>query len=202
MKENDSTTSSPGPAQARPDGGTAQPQAPMRPGSKAARLARECFSCMVHALIISLLIINFIGRVSVVQGSSMTPSLESRDRILVNLMAYRFHKPARGEVIVFQCPASPEKAYIKRIIGLPGESVEIRKGRVFIDGRQLREPYLRNIQAQENMNKIKIPAHHVYVMGDNRANSEDSRCWGPLDCRLIKGKAQFVFWPPASVNTI
>lgn len=173
-----------------------EPEKDKKSGLK--KLVREFFMCTVQALLLTLVIVNFVGRISVVMGSSMKPSLKHNNRILVNLVAYRFHKPERGDIIIFQCPINPEKDYIKRVIALPGEKLQIKEGKVFINGKKIEEPYLKEIDRDEAVPKITIPKGHVYVMGDNRINSEDSRLWGPLDCKLIKGKAQLIFWPPKS----
>ncbi|MFP4497229.1 MAG: signal peptidase I [Vulcanimicrobiota bacterium] len=160
------------------------------------RQALEFIIYIFQVLIISLIIINFIGRVSVVQGSSMVPSLHTNNRIVVNLLAYKFSQPERGDIIIFQCPVNPEKDYIKRVIGLSGETLEIKEGMVYINEQLLDEYYLDYSDGRENIEAITIPDDSIYVMGDNRLNSEDSRFWGPLEKKLIKGKAQLIFWPP------
>ncbi len=166
------------------------------------RCFREFFICSLQALVLTLIIINFIGRVSVVQGSSMGPSLHSNTRILVNLVAYRFHKPSRGEIVIFQCPINPSRDYIKRVIAVEGDELSILEGVVYLNGLELAEPYVDSPDRLDNLNPTVIPPGYVFVMGDNRCNSEDSRLWGPLDCSLIKGKAQVIFWPARSFQVL
>lgn len=161
---------------------------------------KEIVVCAAQVIILTMLIINFIGRVSVVQGQSMYPSLTTNNRIVINLLAYRFHEPRRGEIIVFRCPKNPERDYIKRVIGLPGEEVEIKNGKVYINKKLLDEPYILKTLPDENIEPTKLDENQIFVMGDNRSNSEDSRSWGALDEKLIKGKAEFIFWPPEALN--
>lgn len=158
--------------------------------------AKSTFLFVLQVTILTLIIINFVGRVSVVHGSSMTPSLHNNNRVLVNLLTYKFNEPDRGEIIVFQCPIDPDRDYIKRIIGLPGETIEIKDGVVYINDEKIDEKYLKDVDVTDNQEKIEIPPNHYYVMGDNRENSEDSRFWGPIKLKNIKGKAQLIFWPP------
>lgn len=164
--------------------------------------ARETVLCTLQALILTLIIINFVGRVSIVQGSSMSPTLFTDNRVLVNLMAYHFGAPKRGEIVIFQCPVNPGRDYIKRVIGLPGEVIQVKDGVVLINGNSLDEPYLEGIDLLDNVDPTVIPKGKVYVMGDNRQNSEDSRFFGSLDEKLIKGKAQLIFWPPKSFHVL
>ncbi|MCE1249085.1 MAG: signal peptidase I [Firmicutes bacterium] len=164
------------------------------------KTVREIVICAAQVIILTMLIINFIGRISVVQGQSMYPSLTTNNRIVINLLAYKFHEPRRGEIIVFRCPRNPERDYIKRVIGLPGEEIAIIDGKVFINGRILNEPYIMKTLPDESIETVRLGKNEIFVMGDNRSNSEDSRSWGALDEKLIKGKAELVFWPPEALN--
>ncbi|MGH2532776.1 MAG: signal peptidase I [Thermomicrobiales bacterium] len=158
-----------------------------------------------------------------VEGSSMTPNLRDHERVLVNQtvyyhfdlndllnllpgvdregerVVYPFHAPERGEIVVLEPPLSSDKPYIKRIVGLPGESIAIRDGRVFVDGVALAEPYLDGISTRcagdQHCAIDHIPDDHVYVLGDNRGNSTDSRGFGPIHVEDIVGKAWFSNWP-------
>lgn len=159
---------------------------------------REIVSVLIYCLqvmVVTAVIILFVGRVSIVQGGSMEPSIVTGERILVNLLVYDFYTPRRGEVIVFRYPRDHSKDYIKRVIGLPGEEVEIRDGETLVNGKRLPEPYVTH-RDHKNVRRIKLDAGELFVMGDNRANSEDSRSWGALPVALVRGKASFVFWPP------
>lgn len=159
---------------------------------------RELVSLLIYCLqvmVVTAAIILFVGRVSIVQGGSMEPSIVTGERILVNLLAYDFYNPRRGEVIVFRYPRDQSKDYIKRVIALPGEEIEIRNGKTLVNGRRVSEPYVTHWDLADKA-PVKLGAGELWVMGDNRANSEDSRRWGPLPVRLVRGKASVVFWPP------
>ena len=127
----------------------------------------------------------------------MEPSFSDEQYLLVNKLTYRFHSPKRGEVIVFHNPRLPSQLYIKRIIGLPGEQVEIREGKVYIDGKELEEnsdfpeiPYSDNCS-------VTVPPDHYFVLGDNRNHSSDSRSFGPIPRDDIVGKVWLCYWPPS-----
>lgn len=162
---------------------------------------KESFLYFLQIAIITLVIINFIGRVSLVQGSSMEPKLHTGERIAVNLFIYHFEKPLRGDIIIFKCPVDTNKDYIKRVIGLPGDKVEIKSGIVYLNNQAITEPYLTE-EDTDNYGPAAVPPNHYFVLGDNRRNSEDSRVWGFVDSGLIKGKAFFVFWPPKEFGPI
>lgn len=128
-----------------------------------------------------------------VQMSSMNPTLYENDLIIVNKIIYRFREPKRGEVVIFKPPYG-DKDYIKRVIGLPKEIIEIKDGFVFINGEKLIEPYLKN-RTLGNLPPTEIPEGMIFVLGDNRGNSLDSREFGPIEIKKIDGRAEFVFWP-------
>ncbi|MCA1632188.1 MAG: signal peptidase I [Acidobacteria bacterium] len=128
-----------------------------------------------------------------VEGTAMLPALADGDRILVSR---RFGGLKRGDIVVFHYPPEPSKSYIKRIVGLPGEVVEVRGGRVLIDGSPLAEPYLdpeRN-QALLDLAPVSLPEESYFALGDNRDNSSDSRSWGPLGREFIYGKYAARYW--------
>lgn len=128
----------------------------------------------------------------------MEPNFVDRQWLLVNKLAYRFGKPRRGDVIVFDAPEGPEKEFIKRVIGLPGETVTIRGGGVSIDGRPIAEPWLPR-RDRAGFGPFTVPSDHYFVLGDNRPNSNDSRTWGQHGAALrrdkIIGKAWLSVWP-------
>ncbi len=144
----------------------------------------------------------FVAQPVVVEGTSMVPQLNNGERLLVNKLVYydiqKFHwgHIERGDIVVFWYPNDPNKSYVKRVIGLPGEDVEIRSGGVFINGLQLNEPYLDSQynQASPNSSAVTVNAHHYYVMGDNRDGSSDSRIWGLVPEKYIYGKVFFRYW--------
>jgi signal peptidase I len=146
----------------------------------------------------------FIAQPVVVEGTSMLPVLHDGERLLVNkLVYYKIQSVSwghleRGDIIVFWYPKDPEKSYVKRIIGLPGETVEIRNGRIYIDGQELNESYLdtEHNQTLPTFPPRKVDDHYYFVMGDNRDNSSDSRYWGLVPEKYIYGKAFFRYWKP------
>lgn len=152
----------------------------------------------------------FVAQPVVVEGTSMLPQLHDGERLLVNkLVYYKFKSVSwghieRGDVIVFWYPNDPEKSYVKRVIGLPGETVEVRQGKILIDGNELNEPYLEteHNQTLPSFPPKKVNEHFYYVMGDNRDNSSDSRYWGLVPEKYIYGKAFFRYWSPANIGFI
>ena len=162
----------------------------------------EIIKIAVLALIIILPIRYFIAQPFFVKGASMEPSFENGDYLIIDEISYRFKKPERGEVIVFRFPEDPKQFFIKRIIGLPGETVEIRNNRitVFNEGGQAgffldESNYLDSLQITEGSLKIKLKENEYFVLGDNRLHSSDSRRWGPLNESFIIGKTYIRAWP-------
>lgn len=161
-------------------------------------------------LIITLFILFgvFIAQPVVVEGTSMLPVLHDGERLLVNkLVYYKFESVSwghleRGDIIVFWYPNEPDKSYVKRIIGLPGEKVEIRHGRIYIDGQELNEDYLdtEHNKMLSTHPQVEVTPHHYFVMGDNRDNSSDSRYWGLVPEKYIYGKAFFRYWKPQNIG--
>jgi signal peptidase I len=129
-----------------------------------------------------------------IEGHSMEANLHDGQFLIVNKLVYYIHPPERGDVIVFRSPANPNKDFIKRVIGLPGEEVEIVDGVVYIDGVRLAETYLSN-QSQRSWGPQVVGEFEYFVLGDNRNNSSDSRSWGMLDGNAIIGKAWVSYWP-------
>ncbi len=163
-------------------------------------------------LIVAVLVLVgvFIAQPVVVEGTSMLPQLNDGERLLVDKLVYYkiksfdFGHIERGDVIVFWYPRDPDKSYVKRVIGLPGESVEVRGGAVFINGQELNEPYLdpeRN-QTLPSFPLRRVEDHYYFVMGDNRDNSSDSRYWGTVPEKYIYGKAFFRYWKPSNIGFI
>ncbi len=144
------------------------------------------------ALVVFLAINTLTARVRV-DGYSMRPTLENGEYVRVNRMAYEFGDPQRGDIIVFHSPLNPREDFIKRIIGLPGDTIEIRNGQVFVNGYAIEEPYIQAAPAYRG--KWEVPAGHFFVLGDNRNDSSDSHAWGTLDTELVIGKAVLVYWP-------
>ncbi len=135
-----------------------------------------------------------------VEGISMEPSLHEGQFVVVNRIAYRWSEAERGDIIVFRFPLNPSRRFIKRVIGLPGNTVTIRGGNVYIDGEVLDEPYLAATPRYDG--EWVIGPDELFVLGDNRNNSSDSQNWGPLPIEEIIGKAVLVYWPPSEAGII
>ena len=155
------------------------------------------------AVLIAVVIRTFFVGVFKIPSGSMRQTLIEGDRIIVNKLLYRFHEPRTGDVIVFKYPEDPKRDFIKRLIGRPGDRVEIREGKVRLNGRMLEQPdmvqrtYYYNVgtfgaEGQE----LEVPPEMYFVLGDNSASSRDSRYWGFVPKRYLIGKAVLIFWPP------
>jgi signal peptidase I len=152
---------------------------------------------VAETLILSIVLFAAINAVSArirVDGASMEPTLQSGEFVIVNKLAYLFGEPTTGDVIVFHFPRDPDQEYIKRIIGLPGDRVEIKNGEVYVNDRVLDEDYIAASPVYEDI--LEVPGDSLIVLGDNRNNSSDSHNWGPVPLDYVIGKATFVYWPP------
>jgi signal peptidase I len=167
--------------------------------SKALRNTVEWVLVIVGALLVALVIKTFLFQAFYIPSESMEPTLIDRDRVVVNKLSYRLHDVNRGDLVVFDRPPNEPPTeideLIKRVIALGGETIEGRQGEIFIDGRRLDEPYLAEPASSGSFGPITIPDGHVFVMGDNRNNSRDSRIFGPIDEELIVGRAFVRVWP-------
>lgn len=197
---------------------------------KQGSMVREIIETLLLALIIFLavraVVLNFR-----VDGLSMMPNLENNEMLLVNRNAYLsfdswalvdwlplvdheeenivhlFSPPQRGDIVVFDAPVpGADKPYIKRIIGLPGETIEARNGSVYVDGQKLDEPYLQGEETWCNRNQdcepVTVPEGSIFVLGDNRDNSQDSRAFGPVDIDSVIGKAWVTYWPIGEAGVV
>lgn len=135
-----------------------------------------------------------------VEGSSMEPSLHDGEMVVVNRLAYHWSGPWRGDIIVFRFPLDPSRRFIKRVIGLPGDSIEARGGTLYVNGSALDEPYIAAPPRYDGTWQIK--PGQLFVLGDNRNNSSDSQNWGPLPLEEVIGKAVLVYWPLPDVGVI
>jgi signal peptidase I len=163
--------------------------------SQAGSALREMVETILLTLLIYVLIRTFLIENYRVVGHSMVPTLKDRQFVVVNKLDYRLRDPRRGDVIVFFDPRDGDRKLIKRIVGLPGETIEIRGGQVFVNGQALDEPYIQN-SGHYSQPPTPVPDGHVYVLGDNRSNSSDSHNWGTLPETKIVGRAWFSYWPP------
>jgi signal peptidase I len=158
---------------------------------------------LVISVVVSVFIIVFLYQPVRVEGTSMLPVLEDQDRLFINKMAYRVGDIHHGDVVVFLYPHDHSKSYIKRVIALPGEEVRIDHGKVFVNGRLVKERYVPAMYADDRSQpEMKVPPHEYFVMGDHRSISSDSRDFGPVDRDLIYGKAAFVYWPMDQVGVV
>jgi len=176
-----------------------------------------------EAIIIATIIRTLIIQAFKIPTSSMEDTLLIGDHIIANKFIYgtylpfsdktilKFKQPQRGEVIIFRYPKNPKLMFIKRCIGIPGDTVEIKNKIVYLNGMKLEEPYVfykdirtlpGEITVRDNFGPVKVPLDAFFVMGDNRDNSEDSRFWGFLPYKFLRGKAWLVYWPPDRIKII
>ena len=165
--------------------------------------AKDWLISIVIAVVLAFFIREFIVELYIVDGPSMRPTLQSQQRLVVNKFIYRFRAPEKGEILVFQYPRDPSRDFIKRVIAVPGDTVEIKDGRVLVNDQVLSEDYILE-KTRGDYPKSTVPQGTVFVMGDNRNNSEDSRFAdvGFVPDALIKGKAVLVFWPVADMKSL
>lgn len=162
---------------------------------------RSLGTLALQLAVLALLVAAFFMRTPQVSGISMEPHISSGEYVLINTFAYRIAPPRRGDIVAFRRNDDARAIFIKRIVGLPGDRVRIDRGAVSIDGRLLDEPYVA-FRDSRSFAEVTVPAGSVFVLGDNRADSEDSRFFGPVsDDRLI-GRALAGVWPPADVGTL
>jgi len=193
-----------------------------------ARVGREVIEAVLLAVVVFMLLQTTVRNFKV-DGSSMDPTLENGQYLLVNRLVYlriemdRFssivpfwqaeedsvryaiHPPERGEVIVFEfpdsIPSNPKRDFVKRVIGLPGETIEVKDGVPFVDGVVLEEPYL-TTKDHSNGRKVELGAGEYYVMGDNRAHSNDSRSWEAVPEENLRGKVWMIYWPAPGIHIL
>jgi signal peptidase I len=154
---------------------------------------------MLETIVLALVLFVGINAVSArirVESISMQPTLYAGDFVIVNKLAYKVGTPTRGDVVIFKFPPDPmREPYIKRVIGLPGDRVSVRGGKVYVNDVALREPYIKSPPAYED--RWVIPDDSLFVLGDNRNNSSDSHSWGMVPLENVIGKAEVVYWPPS-----
>ena len=162
---------------------------------------KETLETIIPAIIIALLINLFLAQATRVYGQSMEPNLHTDERLIIEKVSYKVHPPDRHDIIVLKVRDDAKELLIKRVIGLPGETVEVRDGNVYVDGQMLDEPYL----AQPTLGRYGptvVPPFHVFVMGDNRNASNDSRSFGAIPYDNIIGKAWVSYWPLNDVGMV
>ncbi len=167
------------------------------------RAVRELLHDLSVAVLFCFFLITFVAQAFRVQGTSMEPLLRDGDRIVVNKLVYRFQPIERGDVVVFWYPQDPSVSFIKRIVGLPGDLIDIRAGRVFVNETPLPEGYLRDgFRDEGSRSPIRVQKGHYFVLGDHRRSSNDSRTWDEVPQTYIYGEAVFRFWPLSRLGTI
>ena len=155
------------------------------------------------SVLLAVILIVFIYQPVKVEGTSMMPSLTDQERIFINKFTYRFSTIERGDMVVFWFPLDRTKSYIKRVIGLPGDKVEITDGVVFVNGQRLGEKYVPDEYRDHNTyREMEVPPNQYYVLGDHRSSSNDSRAWGTVERSYIYGKAVFVYWPLGKLGRV
>jgi signal peptidase I len=153
---------------------------------------------ILETLILSVVLFFLINAVSArikIDGSSMEPTLQNNEFVLVSKLNYKFGKPERGDVIVFDFPQNITEEYIKRVIGLPGEVVTIENGKIYVNGQILNEPYIETAPRYEG--EWTVMEDSLFVLGDNRNNSSDSHNWGFVPLENVVGEALLIYWPPS-----
>lgn len=176
-----------------------QPELSPNPASPSAnrpgflKFAKEILETILISAIL-FLSINAVSTRIRVDGSSMEPGLHTGEFILVDKISYRFGKPQRGDIIVFYSPRDPSQEYIKRVIGLPGDKVEMNEGQLFVNDQLIYEPYIKASPAYPG--SWSVPEDSLFVLGDNRNNSSDSHTWGVVPLTNVIGRALIIYWPP------
>lgn len=169
-----------------------------RTRSRTASILLAWLRDLAVSIVIAAVFILFVYQPVKVEGTSMMPALADQERIFVNKFIYRLGLSPirRGDLVVFRFPGDPEKSYIKRVIGLPGDVVAIERGTVLINGKPLEEEYVpRQFRDARDMPPVRVQPDTYFVLGDHRNSSNDSRNWGLVPRRNIYGKAVFVYWP-------
>jgi len=192
-------TGSSQPVSPSPSSGPAPADPISQPASPAHSLRKEIrvwTRDLLIAIGLALIIIVFLYQPVKVEGTSMAPLLSDQERIFINKFVYRFEPIQRGDVVVFWYPVDPSKSFIKRVVGLPGETVEIRQGVVYVNGKSLPEPYVPpQYEDLSDYSPKTVPDDSFFVMGDHRISSNDSRVFGAVQSRYIYGRAVFAYWP-------
>jgi signal peptidase I len=172
---------------------------------------RSLLRDVIFAGVIAILIVGFVVQPVRVEGQSMMPKLHDQDRIFVNKFIYPLREwigdkepIKRGDIVVLLYPDDPSKSYIKRVVGLPGEEINVENGKLYINGMQIDEPYLDSeyISSDSMPGSVHVKEHHYFVMGDNRRNSSDSRYWGLVPEKYIYGKAIFRYYPFTPIERV
>ncbi|NLG28009.1 MAG: signal peptidase I [Chloroflexi bacterium] len=187
----------------QPPTGTSDQGASVEPASTSRLGAwmRELVASILPALVIVLLVNVFVAQATRVEGQSMEPNLHDHQRVIIEKLTYHFRNPERGEIVVLRPPQRQVDPLIKRVVGLPGETIEIHDGHVYVNGVLLQEPYLTQ-QTWGTLPPTLVPEDHVFVMGDNRGSSNDSRAFGAIAFEDVIGRAWVRYWPVADIGVL
>jgi signal peptidase I len=179
------------------------PEQPATPAAQRSEIhwLREVLETLIPAVLLAVVINLFLAQATRVFGQSMEPNLHTDQRIVVEKVSYRFHLPQRGDVVVLKLPQDAKELLIKRVIALPGDTVEVHDGRVWVNGQPVDEPYLTQ-PTMGQMAPLVIPDGHVFVLGDNRGFSNDSRSFGTVPLENIVGHAWLSYWPPDQIGFV
>lgn len=168
---------------------------------RAGRTLLDFAKTLLVAFLLAQIVMVSVAQAFQVEQYSMEPTLLPHDRVLVNRLLYRFRDPQRGEIVVLRYPRDPHRNYIKRVVALPGDLVEIRDGHLLVNGRTVEEVYISG-PPSGSYGPETVPAGSVFVLGDNRNNSEDSRAFGFLAKGQIVGRAALIYWPPQRIRLL
>jgi signal peptidase I len=175
------------------------PSAPPTTQPRRSHVLREIVETVLLTAAIFLVVNAATGRFRI-EGQSMEPNLHDGEYVLIDKISYLLHPPERGDVVVFT-PPNNDRDYIKRVIGLPGDTVEVKGGQVHVNGVALDEPYLQQMILRDEPARV-VEAGRYFVLGDNRNNSSDSRSFGTITPQSIVGRAWLVYWPPSDWSTV
>jgi len=171
-----------------------QEASPPETGATWEAIAKELIETAFLALVIFVALRLFVQNFRI-EGHSMEPNLHDGQFLIVDKVSYKLHEPERGDVVIFHAPPAPNKDFIKRVMGLPGEEIEMRKGVVYVNNRPLEEPYI-PYPGSRSWGPRRVGPDELFVLGDNRTSSNDSRQWGMLPRDQVIGRALFCYWPP------
>jgi len=178
-----------------------EPRSQPDSGSWVGAMLRDMVGTIVPAIVIALLIHLFLAQATRVYGQSMEPNFHTNERLVIEKISYHLHGPRRGDVVVLRDPAGSPELLIKRVVGLPGERVTLADGRVYVDGTPTDEPYLDQPTNGSGRSWV-VPPFHVFVMGDNRSASRDSRIFGAVPMEELVGRALFRYWPLEEIGIV
>jgi signal peptidase I len=175
-----------------------------RPPRKGGRLLLETLIILIVAFALVFGFVRpFVAEAYEIPSGSMVPTLEIGDRVLANKFIYRFHEPNRGDIVVFESVENQDQTLIKRVVGLPGDEIQLRSGTLFVNSEPQNEPYLnKDLPSLDSYGPVTVPEGKVFVMGDNRGDSADSRVFGPLPIENIEGEAFLRFWPLSRIGPL